>query len=86
MRSMRMAYMAAAAGALSLCALSSCDVHEFPAEEPGKQSITLNLEFQTEMPLYQTIEYTRSGKASAKPADYDIRYQIRVYKTAVRAE
>ena len=81
MKSMRMAYMAAAAGALSLCALSSCDVHEFPAEEPGKQSITLNLEFQTEMPLHQTVEYTRSGGASTNAGDYDIRYQIRVYRT-----
>ena len=81
MRSMRMAYMAAAAGALSLCALSSCDVHEFPAEEPESHSVVLNLDFRTALPLYQTIEYTRSGKASAMPADYDIRYQIRVYKT-----
>ena len=81
MKSMRMAYMAVAAGALSLCALSSCDVHEFPAEEPESHSVVLNLDFRTDLPLYQTIEYTRSGKASAKPADYDIRYQIRVYKT-----
>ncbi len=81
MKSMRMAYMAAAAGALSLCALSSCDVHEFPAEEPESHSVVLNLDFRTALPLYQTIEYTRSGKASAMPADYDIRYQIRVYKT-----
>ena len=73
--------MAAAAGALSLCALSSCDVHEFPAEEPESHSVVLNLDFRTALPLYQTIEYTRSGKASAMPADYDIRYQIRVYKT-----
>ena len=73
--------MAVAAGALSLCALSSCDVHEFPAEEPESHSVVLHLDFRTDLPLYQTIEYTRSGKASAMPGDYDIRYQIRVYKT-----
>ena len=78
---MRMAYMAAAAGALSLCALSSCDVHEFPAEEPESHSVVLNLEFRTEMPLHQTVEYTRSGGASTNAGDYDIRYQIRVYRT-----
>ena len=76
-----MTYKTAAACALAISALSSCDVHEFPAEEPGKQSITLNLEFRTEMPLHQTVEYTRSGGASTNAGDYDIRYQIRVYKT-----
>ena len=81
-----MTYKIAAACALAISALSSCDVHEFPAEEPGKQSITLNLEFRTEMPLHQTVEYTRSGKASALPADYDIRYQIRIYATDSEGE
>ena len=81
MKSMRMAYMAAAAGALSLCALPSCDVHEFPAEEPESHSVVLHLEFRTEMPLHQTVEYTRSGGASTNAGDYDIRYQIRVYRT-----
>ena len=65
MRSMRMAYMAVAAGALSLCALSSCDVHEFPAEEPESHSVVLHLDFRTDLPLYQTIEYTRSGTTYA---------------------
>ena len=81
MKSMRMAYKIAAACALAISALSSCDVHEFPAEEPESHSVVLHLDFRTALPLYQTIEYTRSGKASAMPADYDIRYQIRVYKT-----
>ena len=81
MKSRRMTYKIAAACALAISALSSCDVHEFPAEEPGKQSITLNLEFRTEMPLHQTVEYTRSGGASTNAGDYDIRYQIRVYRT-----
>ena len=81
MKSRRMTYKIAAACALAISAMSSCDVHEFPAEEPGKQSITLNLEFRTEMPLHQTVEYTRSGGASTNAGDYDIRYQIRVYRT-----
>ena len=81
MKNTRMTYKIAAACALAISALSSCDVHEFPAEEPGKQSITLNLEFRTEMPLHQTVEYTRSGGASTNAGDYDIRYQIRVYRT-----
>ena len=76
-----MTYKTAAACALAISALSSCDVHEFPAEEPGNHSIILRLDFQTEMPLHQTVEYTRSGGASTNAGDYDIRYQIRVYRT-----
>ena len=75
-----MTYKTAAACALAISALSSCDVHEFPAEEPGKQSITLNLEFRTEMPLHQTVEYTSSGGASTNAGDDAIRSQIRFYK------
>ena len=54
---------------------SSCDVHEFP--DPKIQFV-LNLEYDTEMPLYTVVEY---GEKSTKSfsQEYDIRYKVEVF-------
>ena len=55
--------------------VSSCDVHEFP--DPKIQFV-LNLEYDTEMPLYTVVEYgEKSTKSSSE--SFDIRYKFEVF-------
>lgn len=72
---------------MSLFVLVGCDVHELP-EESEEQVVPflLNLDFDTEMPLYKEITYSRNGSKGVL-APYDIRYIINVYRTdEVRGE
>lgn len=62
-----------AAGSLA----PSCDVHEFPEQHNTQRNIILHLDFQTDLPEGQTVEYTTRTPASD---NYDTRYQVRVYK------
>lgn len=76
-----MAYRLMAACAFASGLISSCSVHEFPSETAERRSVVLNLDFNTDFPLNQIIEYTRAGsRVSDSAGDYDIRYQVRVYK------
>ena len=54
-----------------LLAFTGCDVHEFPTESQELVPLHLHLEFDTEMPLFKTINYTRSedinGSEEEKP-------------------
>ena len=66
---------------LCILLLSACDVHEFPVEtEPERQEVTLHLNFHTDLPLHQVVEQPTSRAVSSAPEDYDIRYQVRIYK------
>ena len=47
-------YIALLLSMVGLISVSSCDVHQFP--DPKIQFV-LNLEYDTEMPLYTVIEY-----------------------------
>lgn len=70
------------AGLAGLALLAACDVHEFPAEEtPEATDVTLHLNFHTDLPLHQVVEHARSRAASTQPDDYDVRYQLRVYRS-----
>ena len=61
----------------------SCNVHEWPGDiepEPGPTPpsnvpVTLNLNFDTDLPLYQEVKWSRYGEAN-----HDIRYSVLVYK------
>lgn len=67
--------------ALMICAalmtLSACNVEEFPhpvgSEEPVDATFSLNLVFETTLPVYTEIEFTRDDS-------YDLRYQINAYR------
>ena len=59
--------------------LGSCSVHEWPHEveqpELPKYPITLHLNYDTELPIHQIVEYeTRAND------DHDVRYTLEVYK------
>ena len=54
---------------------SSCDVHQFP--DPKIQFV-LNLEYDTEMPLYQVIEYEET-RTNTTGHEYGIRYKVNVF-------
>lgn len=66
---------------LLVAVLTGCDatIHEYPDTElhPDIVTVTLNLEFNTEMPLYKQQEHTRSS--NLKSSDFDIRYIVNVY-------
>lgn len=58
-----------------LILVPSCDVHEFPY--PPVQFV-LNLNYDTEMPLYKVVDYTEQRTKSVSE-EYDIRYIVNVY-------
>ena len=61
--------------------LSGCNVHEWPELEYGEVSFVLKLDFDTALPLYRTVYYTRGEDISrVSPADCDIRYIVSVYR------
>ena len=69
---------------LSLMAMG-CDltVHEYPDNEISTPIVnfTLNLDFDTEMPLYEVMELSsRSSLSELKPEELDVRYIINVYR------
>lgn len=68
-----------------LTAGSSCDVHEWPETDFSTTDFALHLQFDTDLPLYQEIYYSR-GDLSALDQDsrtsiydHDIRHIIEVY-------
>lgn len=68
----------------SLLLLVGCDVHEFPQESEGSVELLLHLEFDTEMPLYKTISYTRKDDSESSVTtsyEHDVRYIIKAYRT-----
>lgn len=66
---------------LLVAILTGCDatIHEYPDTEfrPDIVTVTLNLEFDTEMPLYKQQQHTRTN--NLKSSDFDIRYIVNVY-------
>ena len=68
---------------MSLLTLAGCDVHEFPEPRRDNVPFLLHLDFDTEMPIYKEVEYTRSGEEETKgvATPHDIRYIINAYRT-----
>lgn len=67
-----------ALGFVLLTALGSCDVHQWP--EYREMTFVLHLDFETAMPLYKEITYTRGVSISrSSPASCDIRYIVNAY-------
>ncbi len=63
---------------LVVLATTSCAVHEWPDPKPFNVELTLNLNYKTEMPLYDIIEQT--SRWGEENADYDIRYTVELYE------
>lgn len=59
--------------------LVSCDVHEFPdPTEPAKYPVVLDLTFDTELPVYQTVDV--KTRVSDDPQAYNLRYTVCIYR------
>ena len=71
---------------IPLLFLTSCDVHELPTRDDVCVPFFLHLDFNTEMPLYKEIPYTRTDDDDATKAPaylYNIRYTIKAYRTDI---
>ena len=66
-----------------LLLITACDVHEFPGGNEVRVPFLLHLDFNTELPLYKEVVYTRNGSSDTKHAyeRHDIRYTIKVYRS-----
>ena len=59
--------------------LVSCDVHEFPGPtEPAKYPVVLDLTFDTELPVYQTVDV--KTRVLDDPQAYNLRYTVCIYR------
>lgn len=75
---------------MSLLAFVGCEVHELPEIRKELVPFQLHLDFNTEMPLYKEVAYTRSGetttKAPAPVVKHDVRYVINAYRVDTRTD
>ena len=61
--------------------LTACNVHEWPEIEYGEVPFVLNLDYETAMPLYKEITYTRGAAISREqPVNSEVRYIVNVYR------
>jgi hypothetical protein len=66
------------AACIAIC-VTSCDVHEFPANNAGdvaKHQVVLNLDFSTAMPLYKEITFGRSSQSNL----FDMYYHVEAHR------
>ncbi len=70
---------------MSLLAFAGCEVHEFPEIRKELVPFKLHLDFNTELPFYKEVIYTRSGETDAN-TDYDVRYVINAYRVDTRTD
>lgn len=80
-----------AVAALTAVLLAACDatIHEYPEQDPSPQRFELRLTFDTELPLYRSIVYSRAaddGAGRAAPGELDVRHQVAVYRADARGE
>ncbi len=70
----------------ALLTFTGCDIHEFPTDNQEPVSLRLHLEFDTDLPLFKTVNYTRSEDVfgedeERQKSSHDIRYIIKAYRT-----
>ena len=68
------------AGVMSLFAFICCDVHEFPETNQRRIPLELNLHFNTDMPDYKEITYTKGSDTKIPYGGHDIRYIVNAYR------
>lgn len=79
-------YFLSTVAALFFVALSSCDVHELPQTDFELVDYVIDLQYDTDFPLYKEVIYSRSEAAKGDIEDsraslygYDVRYIIEVF-------
>lgn len=77
-----MRYLSKLMSILACLHLWSCDVHEFPypidEEEDDTAAFVLHLDYDSNIPLYKTVEYTEDARSLDK-SKHDMRYIVKVY-------
>ena len=68
------------AGVMSLFAFVCCDVHEFPIDTQRRVPYELNMHFETEMPDYKEVTYTKGSDTKLPYGGHDIRYIVNAYR------
>ena len=58
--------------------MSSCDVHEFPDPKPKPIDFTLELNYDTNLPLYMIVEYEAETR-NISTQEYDVRYIVKAF-------
>lgn len=76
-----------AVAVLTAVLLAACDatIHEYPQQDPNPQRFELRLTFDTELPLYRSIVYSRATDDRADDR-MDVRHQVAVYRADARGE
>lgn len=65
----------------ALLSVMSCDVHEFPDAPKPKRQLTVELVFDHDLPLFQLVEYDKSGsRVRSRSADCERRYILKAYR------
>lgn len=67
-------------GVISLFSLICCDVHEFPEDNQRRVPFELHLQFNTDMPDYKEITYTKGSETKLPYGGHDIRYTVNAYR------
>lgn len=67
-------------GVISLFAFTCCDVHEFPEDNQRRVPFELHLQFNTDMPDYKEITYTKGADTKLPYGGHDIRYIVNAYR------
>lgn len=67
-------------GMLWLLAMAGCDVHEIPEMDSTPVPFSLHLDFNTDLPLYEEIHYTRGINETKAFATHDVRYTVKAYR------
>ncbi len=68
------------AGVISLLAFICCDVHEFPKDTQRRVPFELHLQFNTDMPYYKEVTYTKGSDTKLPFGGHDVRYIVKAYR------
>ncbi|MBQ5663668.1 MAG: hypothetical protein IIV19_04470 [Bacteroidaceae bacterium] len=63
-----------------LLLITACDVHEFPEDNGVRIPFMLHLDFNTALPIYEEITYTRSDETEESYNSHDLRYIVKAYR------
>ena len=67
-------------GVISLFSFICCDVHEFPEDNQRRVPFELHLQFNTDMPDYKEITYTKGSETKLPYGGHDTRYMVNAYR------
>ena len=74
----RLQHIFAALSLVCGACISSCDVHEFPDPQPKPIEFALELNYDTNLPLYTIVEYEEETR-NMVAQEYDVRYIVKAF-------